>query len=81
MVTIRLTAKEKGYLDSLVQGGQWSQSHKYDCGYATSPECLRCGQLRTLFHRHCECETWPDGLKLPGPIELLAQKASDAQVK
>ncbi|CAK0840364.1 unnamed protein product, partial [Prorocentrum cordatum] len=73
MVAIRLTANEKGYLDSLVQGGQWSQAREHEKGYATAPECLRCGQLGTLYHRHCEDGNWPDELVLPKQIELLAQ--------
>eukprot|EP00959_Pyramimonas_sp_CCMP1952_P219136 4581887-Pyramimonas_sp.AAC.1 len=62
MEAIRLTPRERGYLESLIQGGQWSQSRKYECGYAAGPLCLKCGQFGPLLHRHCECGGWPPEL-------------------
>eukprot|EP00959_Pyramimonas_sp_CCMP1952_P448319 9387700-Pyramimonas_sp.AAC.1 len=49
---IRPAAKERGYLKSLVQGGQWPQSRKYECGYAADRLRLRRGELGGLLHRH-----------------------------
>eukprot|EP00959_Pyramimonas_sp_CCMP1952_P302694 6333726-Pyramimonas_sp.AAC.1 len=51
-----LLPTEKGYLKSVVSGGQWPQHRQWSTGMTDSPVCLACRQNPcTLRHRHTAC--------------------------
>ena len=72
---VRLTAKEKGDLASLVTNGQWPQARKADTGMVASDACLLCGARGTLLHRHCDCDAWRDVLTTPAAVGALRARA------
>eukprot|EP00959_Pyramimonas_sp_CCMP1952_P307928 6444768-Pyramimonas_sp.AAC.1 len=47
---------ERGYIKSVVSGGQWPQHRQWECGLSNSAECRACMSAPcTLAHRHLSC--------------------------
>jgi hypothetical protein len=72
-----LSVEEKGYLASVITGGQWPQARKYECGMVTEDSCLLCGERGTLLHRHCACPSWRATLRCPDNVKAVYQRADD----